>query len=109
MIRLAALLAAVVCTGAHANYAECVLDQAPRAQNAAVAMAISRSCMQQHPGGLAVITTGSGRGPLSHKSGDACIISEAKNTTDQVAAKLIAVSCKCLFDAPTGNTCVTPR
>lgn len=109
MIRLVALLAAAATTAAQANYAECLLDQAPSAQNTAVAMAIARSCMSQHPGGLAVITKGSGRGLFSHKSGDACIMREARDTTDPVAGKLVAAACKCLFDEPTNTTCLPLR
>lgn len=80
------------------NYAECILDRAPKAQNDVAAGAIHEVCLSENPGGLPAVGQGSGRGVFSHKSGAACVAAVSRDTRSVRAAQLISASCRRLYD-----------
>lgn len=83
-----------------ANYATCILDKAPAAQNDVAAHAIMQSCLAEHPGGIEAIPQGSGRGVLGFKSGAECTAKTAVDTRSNQAATLVGIACRRLYDEP---------
>jgi len=60
---LAALALLLASPAMAANYATCILDKAPAAQNDVAAHAVMQSCLAEHPGGIAVALLASSQGP----------------------------------------------
>ena len=81
-----------------ANFAECILDKMPPAQNDVAAVAIMQVCQGEHPGGIEGVQQGSGRGLLGYKSGAACTAKKSVDTRSNRAAQLIGVACRKLYD-----------
>ena len=98
---LAALLSAPQAWAA--NYATCIIDKAPGAQNDVAAHAVHQVCLGENPGGMQAVQQGSGRGMFSHKSGAECTAANAKETRSNQAAAMIGTACRKLYDeAPAG-------
>ena len=95
---LAALALLLASPAMAANYATCILDKAPAAQNDVAAHAIMQSCLAEHPGGIEAIPQGSGRGLLGFKSGAECTAKKAVDTRSNQAATLVAIACRRLYD-----------
>ena len=91
-----------------ANYATCILDKAPAAQNDVAAHAIMQSCLSEHPGGIEAIPQGSGRGVLGFKSGAECTAKKAVDTRSNQAATLVAIACRRLYDTDWEGGALTP-
>lgn len=101
MNRLAALLSFVVAAPAFAagsNFAECIIDRMPGAQNDAVAGAIFRTCLAEHPGGLDAVSQGSGRGWFSYESGNECIIKKGEKIISRNGGNMLTGACNKLYD-----------
>lgn len=92
---LFALLAPLV---ASANYAECILEKVPGVQNDPAAFAASQVCLAKHPGGLALVKQGSGRGFFGFDSGAECTLKKAADTRSPRGAAMISASCRKLYD-----------
>lgn len=84
-----------------ANYAYCVLDKAPKAQNDIAAGAVHEVCITEFPAGLEGVPQGSGRDMVfNYKSGPACVAAKGQDTRSTRAAQLISTSCRRLYDFP---------
>lgn len=83
-----------------ADYATCLLDRLPGVQNDAAATAAYQLCMSKHPGGLAAVKQGAGRGFLGFDSGAECTLKKAADTRSNRAAHMIGVACRKLYDEP---------
>jgi hypothetical protein len=104
-MRIALLVAVAIITASpHAfadNFAECILENMPGAQNAPVRLAAYKLCKAKYPGGFDSVPQGAGRGFFAkHDSGSECTITEGRDTLDRHAAFLIASSCRKLYDEP---------
>lgn len=97
---LAALALLLASPAMAANYATCILDKAPAAQNDVAAHAIMQSCLASYPGGIEAVPQGSARGFLGYKSGAECTAKRAIDTRSNQAATLVAVACSRLYDEP---------
>lgn len=95
-----AVIALLLPSIALADFAECLLDRLPGTQNDVAANAIWQTCMARHPGGIASVGQGSGRGWLSFKSGAECTAKKAADTRSHRAAAMINGACKKLYDEP---------
>lgn len=97
---LAAL--AMLCSPAAfaANFATCILDKMPGTQNDIAASAVYQVCQGKHPGLIAAVAQGSGRGIFAFDSGAECTAKKAGETRSQRAAMLVGVACRRLYDAP---------
>lgn len=80
------------------NFAECIIDRMPGAQNDAVAGAIHRACLQEHPGGLDAVPQGSGRGWFSYESGNECIIKKGEKIASPRGGMILTGSCNKLYN-----------
>ncbi len=100
MTRYALAFALLLPIAAEANFAKCLLDQLPGAQNDVAANAIWQTCMGKHPGGMASVGQGSGRGWFSFKSGAECTAKKAADTRSNRAASMINAACRKLYDTP---------
>ena len=84
---------------APANYAYCILDKAPKAQNDVAAGAVHEVCIADHPGGLEAVKQGSGRDMVfGYKSGPACVAAKGQDTRSIRAAQLVSAACRRLYD-----------
>ena len=81
-----------------ANYATCLLDKLPGTQNDVAANATMQVCVGKHPGGMAAVKQGSGRGMFGHDSGAECTAQKAGDTRSNQAAYLIGMACRKLYD-----------
>lgn len=99
-MRTAILLVLMLPALAQANYSKCILDNVPGVQNDAAAHAAHQVCLSRHPGGLASVQQGSGRGFFVFESGAACTLKKAADTRSQAGAAMISASCRKLYDAP---------
>lgn len=93
-------LAAIQHQATAANYATCILDKMPGAQNYAVAVAVTKLCQEKFPGGFGSVEKGSGRGLFSFNSGAECTAKKASDVRDNNAASLIYRACVLLYDKP---------
>lgn len=95
-----AMILCIIATPALAadNFAECILDRMPGAQNDAVAGAIYRACLSEHPGGLDSVKQGSGRGFFGYDSGNECIIKKGEKIASRIGGNLLTGSCNKLYD-----------
>jgi hypothetical protein len=82
------------------NYAECILKRASGVQNDQAAYAAHEFCQSRHPGGLAAVVQGSGRGFFGFESGAECTLKKASDTPSRYAARSIAYACDRLYDPP---------
>ena len=99
----AIILAAAAAPAFAANYAACVLDKMPGVANDVAAHSVYQLCLQEHPGGLAAVPQGSGRGFFGYNSGAECTAKKAGDTRSQRAAYIIGAACQKLYDtAPPG-------
>lgn len=100
MKKIVALLLLVVAVPAFAagNFAECIIDRMPGVQNDAVAGAIARTCLAEHPGGIDVVPQGSGRGWFGYDSGNECIIKKGEKVVSRIGGNLLTGSCNKLYD-----------
>ena len=99
MKKLAALLCLVAApVMAAENFAECIVDRMPGAQNDAVAGAIARTCLAEHPGGIDAVKQGSGRGFFGYDSGNECIIKKGEKIVSRIGGNLLTGSCNKLYD-----------
>lgn len=100
MNRLAALLSLLAAAPAFAagNFAECIIDRMPGAQNDAVAGAIFRTCLAEHPGGLDAVPQGSGRGWFGYESGNECIIKKGEKIVSRNGGNMLTGACNKLYD-----------
>lgn len=80
------------------NFAECIIERMPGVQNDAVAGAIARVCLAEHPGGIDAVPQGSGRGWFSYKSGNECIIKKGEKVISRIGGNLLTGSCIKLYD-----------
>lgn len=80
------------------NFAECIIERMPGVQNDAVAGAIARACLAEHPGGIDAVPQGSGRGWFSYKSGNECIIKKGEKVISRIGGNLLTGSCIKLYD-----------
>lgn len=80
-----------------ADYATCILDKMPKAQNDVAANSIMQVCAQAH-GNILTVKQGSGRGWFGYKSGAECAAKEAAGTPSNRAAFLIRQACGKLYD-----------
>lgn len=80
------------------DYATCLLDRLPGVQNDAAATAAYQLCMSKHPGGLAAVKQGAGRGFLGFDSGAECTLKKAADTRSNRAAHMIGAACRKLYD-----------
>ena len=86
---------------APANYAYCILDKAPKAQNDVAAGAIHEVCIADFPAGLEAVPQGSGRDMVfGYKTGPACVAAKGQDTRSIRAAQLISVACRRLYGEP---------
>lgn len=82
------------------SFPHCILDKMPGSANVAHTGAVLRQCRQAYPQGYGGVLAGAGRGIFSFDSGDACILSKGRNTTNQQAGFMIQVACNCLYRKP---------
>ena len=104
-----ALTATLAAPAFAANYATCVLDKMPGVANDVAAHSVYQLCLQEHPGGLAAVPQGSGRGFFGYDSGAECTAKKAGDTRSQRAAYIIGGACRKLYDEPTLTNKVTPK
>lgn len=95
---LPALLLLTAAPAFAANYATCVLDKMPGVANDVAAHSVYQLCLQEHPGGLAAVPQGSGRGFFGYESGAECTAKKAGDTRSQQAAYMINGACRKLYD-----------
>lgn len=81
------------------NFAECIIDRMPGAQNDIAANAVFQVCQSSNPTGFVSVRQGSGRGWLSPSSAE-CVAKHASDTRSYRAAYLIGIACRKLYDAP---------
>lgn len=100
MRNLATLLCLVAAPAiaAGSNFAECIIDRMPGAQNDAVAGAIARTCLAEHPGGITAVPQGSGRGWFGYESGNECIIKKGEKIVSRMGGNLLTEACNRLYD-----------
>ena len=97
--RLHTLLLALAASPCFAsNYATCVLDKAPGSANDVAAHAIYQLCLAENPGGLQAVKQGSGRDFFGFKSGAECTAKKAGDTRSTLAAAMVGVACRRLYD-----------
>lgn len=106
MRTLPALLLLTAAPAFAANYAACVLDKMPGVANDVAAHSVYQLCLQEHPGGLAAVPQGSGRGFFGYNSGAECTAKKAGDTRSQRAAYMISGACRKLYDSQ--NAAVPP-
>lgn len=81
------------------NFAECVIDRMPGVQNDAVALAISRTCLAEHPGGIDAVKQGSGRGDwFGYDSGNECVIKKGEKIVSRMGGNMLTGACNKLYD-----------
>lgn len=80
------------------NFAECIIAKMPGVQNDAVAGAIARTCLAEHPGGIDAVKQGSGRGFFGYDSGNECIIKKGEKIISRIGGNLLTGSCNKLYD-----------
>ena len=68
--------------------------------NDVAAHSVYQLCLQEHPGGLAAVPQGSGRGFFGYSSGAECTAKKAGDTRSQQAAYMISGACRKLYDEP---------
>lgn len=101
MKKLAALLCLVAAPAfAAENFAECIVDRMPGAQNDAVAGAIYRTCEAEFPGGIDSVPQGAGRGWFSYKSGNECIIKKGEKIISRNGGYMLTAACNKLYNPP---------
>lgn len=84
---------------ATANYAYCILDKAPKAQNDVAAGAVHEVCIADFPAGLEAVQQGAGRDMVfGYRSGPACVEAKGQDTRSVRAAQLVSASCRRLYD-----------
>lgn len=83
--------------GAHANFAECILEKMPGSVNDAVTNAAHSTCAADYPARFFDIEQGSGLGIFDHSDANACVLKSAKNTPSNRASYQIAAACRCLY------------
>lgn len=99
------LLLAILPLFAHAdNYATCILDRMPEAQNEAEVTAAYQSCKQAYPAGLGEVSQGSGQGYFSssYSNGAECMKDKTAGLTSRRGALLIGAACRRLYDGSSG-------
>lgn len=86
------------------NYATCILDRMPGAQNELEVTAAYQLCKQAYPVGLGEVNQGSGRGLFSssYNSGTECMTDKTANITSRRGAMLIGAACRRLYDGSSG-------
>jgi len=100
MKKLAALLCLVAAPAMAAeNFAECIIDRVPKAQNDIAANAVFQVCQSKNPTGFVSVQQGSGRGWFSPSAAE-CIEKHASQTTSFRAAQLVGIACRKLYDQP---------
>lgn len=92
-----AIMLLTMAGGAHANYAECILDKMPGSANGATHAAVIRSCTEKNPNVYFDIERGSGRGIFGFSDENSCIIKKAQSTAFQYSAGAIGMACTCLY------------
>ena len=80
------------------NFATCLLDKMPNAQNDYVASSAYRTCSAEYPARYGDIEKGSGIGIFSFSNADECILKKAASTRLHRAAGFISSACRCLYD-----------
>lgn len=81
------------------NYAECILEKIPGVQNDAVAGAIARTCLAEHPGGINAVEQGSGRSEwFGYNSGNECVIKKGEKVASRIGGNLLTGACNKLYD-----------
>lgn len=96
----ALLLLAASAPAVAANFATCLLDKLPSAQNDVAAQANMQVCLKKHLGGLEAIPQGSGRGLFGFNSGAECTAKKAGDTRSNRTAGLMGAACRRLYDEP---------
>lgn len=81
------------------NWPECILEQMPGVQNNYAAGAVIQNCTRDFGAPQTEQNNYNGNG--RYKSGDLCVIETAKDTTSDLAARVIYASCHMLYDHPT--------
>lgn len=100
-MRTCLLIAALALAAAPAwagNYATCIVDRAPKAQNDVAAQAVIQLCLAENPGGLQTVAQGSGRGWFGYKSGAECTANKAVDTRSHQAAVIVGTACRRLYE-----------
>jgi hypothetical protein len=90
---------------AHAdNYASCILDKMPGAQNELEVSAAYQLCKQAYPAGLGEVEQGSGRSffSSSYNNGAECMTDKTANIASRRGAMLIGAACRRLYDGSSG-------
>ena len=81
-----------------ANYATCLLDKLPGVQNKAATSAAVVMCQTDHPGGMAKVPQGGGRGIFAaYRSGSECTLEKSRDTRFIGAVRLINSACNRLY------------
>lgn len=103
--RLLAILALAPLLAHAGNYATCVLDNMPEAQNEAAVTAPYQRCRQAYPAGLGEVNQGLGRGffSSSYSSGAECAMDKTARSASRHGAMLIRAACKRLYDGSLGS------
>ncbi|HTH44105.1 MAG TPA: hypothetical protein VL528_03400 [Oxalicibacterium sp.] len=89
---------------AHAdNYATCILDKMPVAQNELEVTAAYQLCRQTYPSGLGDVGQGSGQEFFSsYVNGNECTRDKTANIPSRRGAMLIGAACRRLYDGSSG-------
>ncbi|MFK8398184.1 hypothetical protein M2D07_006695 [Pseudomonas sp. BGr12] len=80
------------------DFATCLLDELPGAQNDNVAYAAAQVCGSKFPARYDGVAQGSGRGFFGYDSGAECALAKSKDTRSSRAAGMIRVACNKLYD-----------
>jgi len=80
------------------NFATCILDKMPSAQNDSAAAAIMQVCGQKYPGAYQNVPQGDGRGLFSYDSGAECAVKKASGTVNNRAGAFVRGACNCLYE-----------
>lgn len=83
------------------NFATCLLDNLPGTQNDIAASAVYQVCQGKHPGLIAAVAQGSGRGMFGFDSGAECTAKKAADARSNRAAVMVGVACRRLYDKAT--------
>jgi len=83
------------------NFATCILDKMPGTQNDIAASAVYQVCQGKHPGLIAAVAQGSGRGMFGFDSGAECTAKKAADARSNRAAVMVGVACRKLYDKAT--------
>ena len=108
-IRLLAILVLFPLIAHADNYATCILDKMPDAQDEPAVTAAYQSCHQAFPAGLGDVNQGSGQEFFSpYSNGAECAQDKTANMASRRGAMLIRAACKRLYDGSSGpwNTVV---